>query len=420
MRSNSSKVMSAGYLPRRHCQFMGMKTRTVDIAAHGRTVARGKWVDQVGPEDFAGKRVLLFDKDAVSGATIQKAVKMLAPFKPASIAVYFTHKILQPGQMDIGTLTHGLPKEVEVLSPHNLPLERAGDVYLEAHEKLKTLYGRRRLVEREYIDLILRLKDYGDLGQTVTTFVEKQLRAFDSLNPKLPGVSQVREIILRRLQGIHRQCEENLNSGLISFPGALAGLARSIETTTPLPNDFEDHLIKARYLGQAVGAAKKRSVDNPHIQDSPVLAFQAAERAVKKGYDVALIVGPEGFAYEPYFTDLGLSTMAINIPESEPGEPRSIQVFDDLKALAGKRVLVVEDDVRTGATLKKVLEAVQTHAPAQLGLYLGQRESYQLKKNIPAEFTDVFAAGENTTSEAAGKEFQHFLEARGLKLFKNS
>lgn len=398
----------------------GMKTRPLDIAAHGRKVARGKWIDQVGPEDFAGKRVLLFDKDAVSGATIQKAVKMLAPFKPASIAVYFTHRILQPGEASFGTVTHGLPTEVEVLSPHNSPLEGAGDVYLEAHEKLRTLYGQRRLVEREYIDLVLRLKEYGDVGQTVTTFVEKQLRIFDSFNPTLPGVSQVREIMLRRLQGIHRQCEAYLDSGLLSFPGTLQNLVRIFETTTPLPDNVEDTLVKARYSGQAATAARKRGVDNPHIQESPALAFQAAERAVKKGFDVALIVGPEGFDYEPYFTDLGLPTIAINIPESAPGEPRSLQIFDNLKALKGKRVLVVEDDVRTGATLQKVLEAVQAHAPSQLGLYLGQREAYQLKKNIPVEFTDVFAAGEHTTPEVAGKEFQQFLESRGLNLFKNS
>ena len=59
----------------------GMPTRIVDIAAHKRKKARGKWVNPVSAEDFNGKRVLLFDKDAVTGASVRKAVAGTPKFR---------------------------------------------------------------------------------------------------------------------------------------------------------------------------------------------------------------------------------------------------------------------------------------------------------------------------------------------------
>jgi len=140
--------------------------------------------------------------------------------------------------------------------------------------------------------------------------------------------------------------------------------------------------------------------------------------AVKEGFDMALIVGPEGFAYEPYFRDLGLSTVAVNIPESREGEHRTIQLFDDLSVLQGKKVLVVEDDIRTGATLQKLLEQLKDHKPQQLGLYLGQKESFQRMENIPQDFEKTYIAGSGIDLAAAAKEFRDYLESRGLKIFK--
>jgi hypothetical protein len=128
----------------------GMKTRTVDVAAHKRKVARGKWVDQVLPEDFNDKRILLFDKDAVTGATTRKTISMLSRYKPKSISAYFTHPGMHRGEIKIGTILESLPPDLEVFDLNNTSLEEGGDAYIEAHERLETLYGRRRLIERSY------------------------------------------------------------------------------------------------------------------------------------------------------------------------------------------------------------------------------------------------------------------------------
>jgi len=120
----------------------GMPTRVIDIAAHERKVPRGKWVNPVSPEDFKGKRVLLLDKDIVTGASIRKTIKMLSRFEVKSMGVYFTYPI-----PDIGAITSGLPEGLEIYSPDNAPMRESGDAYIEAREKLETLYGRRKQVK---------------------------------------------------------------------------------------------------------------------------------------------------------------------------------------------------------------------------------------------------------------------------------
>ncbi len=111
--------------------------------------------------------------------------------------------------------------------------------------------------------------------------------------------------------------------------------------------------------------------------------------------------------------------MAVNIPESGEGEERSFTSFDDLSKLKGKKVLIVEDDVRTGATLQKLVEALGTNKPAQMSLYLGQPERFQLQANIPPEFSKTYIAGAGVKEEELGKEFTTYLESRGLRVFKN-
>lgn len=394
-----------------------MPTRIVDIAAHGRKVPRGKWVDSISPDDFKGKNVLLFDKDAVTGASVRKAVNMLDKYEPASKGIYFTHDILAPGKYGVGTKTDGLPGGLEVYAPNQVSLANAGDVYIEAHEKLATPYGQRKHLENLFLEEADRLEtEFPELARAFREFIAEQCRVFDSLNPYLAGVSKVREGMILRMNNLYGEHKQALTNGIYKLPGVTDNFVRILTTTRGLYLGFESDFVTARYVGRGEEAAKKRNVENPHYPSDALAAFQAAQQAVKENFDVALIVGPEGFAYEPYFQDLGLATLAVNIPESGINEPRVIKIFDDLSALTGKRVLVVEDDVRTGATLQKLLEQLAPHDPKYLGLYLGQPEKYQKTANIPTNFANVYMA---QSQETAGQEFIEFLESRGLKLFKN-
>lgn len=396
----------------------GMPTRIVDIAAHNRKVPKGKWVSPFVPEDFNGKRVLLFDKDAVSGASVQKAVSMLKRFQTDGIGAYFAHPVLQPETIGIGTIMRGLPEGLEIFSSKDASMKEAGDVYLEAHEKLETLYGRRRKIEHLFIEEAEKLQEqFPELAEAFRTFTAEQCRVFDSLNPHLPGISEVREQILLKMNELYRDHRKYLKDKVYAWPQVAENIRHIFITTQALPSGFESELIRARYKKQGEEAAQRRNVENPHYPSNPLAAFNAARKAAREGFDVALIVGPEGFAYEPYFHDLGIPTVAVNIPESGADEPRTIKLLDDLSTLQGKKVLVVEDDVRTGATLQKLLEHLEPHNPARLGIYLGQPEQFQKIPNIPQSFENTYLA---EYSPNAGKDFAEYLKSKNLKIFKTA
>ncbi len=398
--------------------FWGMPTRIIDIAAHKRKVPKGEWINPVAPEDFNGKRVLLFDKDAVTGSSVQKTVSMLEPFRIKSIGVYFTHPVLEPGSDGIGTITDGLPKGLKIFSPGNAPLEHAGDIYLEAHERLETLYGRRRKAERQFIEEAGKVQErFPELADALRAFASKQFHVFDFLNPYVPGMPEVRERILAIVNRLYRDHRSLLDDDMYRLPGVAENFRRISATTQAPPRGFESVLITARYKKEGEEAARRRNVENFHYPSNPLAAFDAARKAVGEDFDAALIVGPEGFAYEPYFRDFGLPTAAVNIPESGEDESRTIRLFDDASTLRGKRVLVVEDDVHTGATLRKLLEWLMPQNPARLGLYLGQPEQFQRVTKIPQAFAAVYLAEENP---ASGKIFEEYLASRNLKIYKNA
>jgi len=400
---------------------LGIPTRIADIHAHNQPTAEGTWINSVTAEDFDGKKVLLLDKDAVSGATIQEAVDMLKEFKVKEIGVYFAHPILPPNAThEIGTNISGLLKDLKIFAPRNVPMTNAGDAYIETHEKLGTLYGRRRQIERLFLDEATALQDkFPTLAEALKAFTSKHIEMFDLLNPKIPGISEVREQILLKMNNLYQEHKDFINTNTYSdLPDSIDRFIKILDTAEPLSIDFESQLIKARYQKKGEDMAKKRSIENIHYPSNPLAAFNAAQKAVQNGFDVALIVGPEGFAYEPYFQDLGIDTVAINIPENTEGEPRNITLLNDLSILEGRKVLVVEDDVNTGATLTKLLEGIESYHATELGLYLGQPKKFQKIMNIPPAFEKVYIAQD--ISPTAGKEYRDFMETKGYRIFKTN
>ncbi|HII39301.1 TPA: phosphoribosyltransferase [Candidatus Micrarchaeota archaeon] len=288
---------------------------------------------------------------------------------------------------------------------------------MEAHERLGTPYGRRRTVESRFKEFASEIsKKNQATGDLLGKFLSKSLRAHDSLNPLVYGTTDLRASILNRLENIASQYPNNI---LDLFPPALAALHQMITVSKPLPADWEHTLAIKRYASKAAQIAEKREIKNKHLPHDTLAAFHAAAKAVKSGgFDYALIVGPEGVAYEARFNELGLPTVAVNVPEARPGKPRQLKKLDDLSLLKGKKVLVVEDDVRTGATLQRVLKAIKPHAPASLELFLGLPEHLQLLKNVPADFKRMHITPACHAPEMA-KEFRRHLKSRGVRVFKH-
>jgi hypoxanthine phosphoribosyltransferase len=613
---------------------LGFPTIVMEVHAHGRRRPTSRWLDVAAKESIEGKRVLLLDKDAITGASVMEAVKRLARYRPAGIGIYLNISPPKPSLgMTLGT-TGGAVEKIEaagiaVHHPENVRRMASKEVVERFYDRFKTSRSRLRGLERAFEDEVFLVAQTfaPDEVRKLRDALAERKRFFHSLNPMVPGVTAVRDDIVKNLESLlqiyrdglpfsdggtatsrdeagplavsaveryvaarHRRLQR-LNREIVGIvrdveslrdldeelkasggdkmaigrrlhaalsrvlPGvvqrlnaledasrevaaakeealgltvvasreqlvligkeihqrsatslqryaegnrefyealekmlpalaekcasllamqrdldgasrrsreervelraklytaleelpALAGELQAMLTiyreaiapdasrhlgflaalatasASPLPVGFADVLANARYLEAGRRCASDRNVKHEHLPRSYTVAFRAAMDAVQEvGYDTALIVGPEGFAYEPIFRDLGLAIAAVNIPEAVFNGERSLKELDDLSKLKGSRVLVVEDDVVSGATLRKLLPSLERHAPAELGLFLGSPSGRQLQMNIPASFRHVHISDDkvNADGDADADAFLRHLAEREV-IFKD-
>lgn len=119
-----------------------------------------------------------------------------------------------------------------------------------------------------------------------------------------------------------------------------------------------------------------------------VAAFGMAERLLTAGFDRFLAVAPEGHIYGYFFERLGARVLSVFTDYP----PTRVTAEDDLGIITGQRVLLIEDDVIGGRTLRLVAEHLRAFAPASLAVYLGHTKGVQHLRNVPPEFGQVFVA----------------------------
>ncbi|HKY62468.1 MAG TPA: phosphoribosyltransferase family protein [bacterium] len=369
-------------------EFLDIPVKVVDIHAHNRKKPTSKFVGEVRTEEIAGKRILFVDKDIVSGASIEEALRLISPYRPAAVGAYFNHEpariVSQSTLQELrnrGIALH-FPNEIEAPSSTLA-------IFHHAHEKLNTPLGRLRRASRELQEL---------LGEEARPYLEREERAFFALNPLVPGVLRIRASMMMRLEGVVQSYRDALKFD----PGHAQNYAFDILRSNPVfPVGSVDELARARYYGKGIEAAEDYGLANVHGPHSYVAAFNAAQKTVKRGHELALIVGPEGFAYAPIFHDLGLETLAVNIGEANPAGKRPVEALDDLSRLRGKKVLVVEDDVHSGEPLRSLLAEIKPYRPSALNLYLGLPAFRQNLENVPPGFRKVYITEEYRKEDEA-------------------
>ena len=140
---------------------------------------------------------------------------------------------------------------------------------------------------------------------------------------------------------------------------------------------------------RACGARPGPGVNNlwPH---DPVRAFAMARYLTEvERFDRLVAVAPEGLVYAWFFERFfGRAVLSVHVDYP----PTRCASEDDLAVLRGARVLLVEDDVIGGATLRLVVAALRAHAPASVSLYLGHSRFVQRLENVPAEIARTFIA----------------------------
>jgi hypothetical protein len=127
---------------------------------------------------------------------------------------------------------------------------------------------------------------------------------------------------------------------------------------------------------------------NNFIPHDCIKAFQMAKLLTSQGFDIYLAIAPEGFIYSYFFEAFGAKI--ISVTADYP--PTYVKANEDLSAVKGKSVLVIEDDVIGGGTLRLLVKELAPHEPKELSVYLGHNKNIQRLHNVPPEYKKSYVA----------------------------
>jgi hypothetical protein len=173
---------------------------------------------------------------------------------------------------------------------------------------------------------------------------------------------------------------------------------------------FDAVLEDVRRHCEAKGYRPGPGVNN-FVPHDAVAAFGVAKLLASTGFDRYLAIAPEGHIYGYFLERLGLPVLSIFTDYP----PTQCAAEDDLRTIVGQRVLLVEDDVIGGRTLRLVVEYLRQFSPQSLSLYLGHTKGIQHLRNVPEEFEKVFIAEDSLNwNERAPleQEFDDFFRSR--------
>jgi hypothetical protein len=144
---------------------------------------------------------------------------------------------------------------------------------------------------------------------------------------------------------------------------------------------------------------------NPLAPADCVAAFSMARLLTGRGlFDHYIAVAPEGHVYGYFFERLGVPVLSVHVGYP----PRRVEVLDELAVIRDGRVLLLEDDVVSGMTLRLVADALGQHGPRSLALYLGRRKEDQILENVPPEVSAVYLAEDHLRPAERGQDEAEF------------
>lgn len=151
---------------------------------------------------------------------------------------------------------------------------------------------------------------------------------------------------------------------------------------------------------------------NPLTPVDSVAAFAMARvMTEQRVFDHCVSVAPEGHVYGYFFEKcFGASVLSVHVDYP----PRRCEVLDDLEPVRGKRVLILEDDVASGTTLRYVVNTLSEYEPQSLSLYLGKPKDWQVLERIDPAIDTVYLAEDHldpNRREEYESQFVTFFEA---------
>lgn len=150
---------------------------------------------------------------------------------------------------------------------------------------------------------------------------------------------------------------------------------------------------------------------NNFVPHSARHAFGMARRLIAERFDRYVAIAPEGHIYGFFFERLGQPVESIDVDYP----PTRATTGVDLATMAGQSVLLIEDDIIGGRTLRLVVEALRAHGVRALALYLGHSAGIQHLSNVPNAITRVYLAERDLDdTPTLGREFTEWASAFGV------
>jgi len=151
---------------------------------------------------------------------------------------------------------------------------------------------------------------------------------------------------------------------------------------------------------------------NPLTPWDSVAALAMARSLRQSGrFDDYVAIAPEGHVYGYFLERLGSRVLSVLVDYP----PRRVDLVDDLSAIRGRQVLLVEDDVVSGVSLALVVNTLASYEPRSLSLYLGRGKDSQQLQNVPASIAAVYLS-EDHLDPAERRRY----EAEFVEFFGNS
>jgi len=151
---------------------------------------------------------------------------------------------------------------------------------------------------------------------------------------------------------------------------------------------------------------------NPLTPVDSIAAFAMAKALTEEQlFDHCVSVAPEGHVYGYFFHCFGASILSVHVDYP----PRRCEVLDNLDALGGKRVLILEDDVASGTTLRYVISELQEYEPRSIDLYLGRPKDGQVLDHVDPAIGTVYLAEDHLNPhrrEEYETQFVDFFQTR--------
>lgn len=153
---------------------------------------------------------------------------------------------------------------------------------------------------------------------------------------------------------------------------------------------------------------EEESFVNPFTPADSVSAYCVAQSLTdSNAFDVCISVAPEGHVYGYFFELFGASILSVHVGYP----PKACTILDDFSRIGGKRVLILEDDVASGTTLRLVLEAIEPFDPAAIDLFLGRPKRHQILDHIDSRIGHVYLAEDVLVSSRRDEYESRFTEA---------